>query len=552
VHAHRILLPLCLALAPRAARASGFDAPQIGHAQSGPVTADAAAVHWNPGQLGYVDRPELYFGLGLAIGSVGVQRERRGQYQYADNLDFAEPIDPADIDPSRTGTDRRVRTTPVGPLFDLFVAIPAIRDRLVVGLGFYVPYAAILHFPTDGPQRFGAQSVLLTSTHLTASLAVRAHDVISIGAGVSYALSFFDQSKVQDFGALDTFGDSLARPPIAQPNDFGGDAPSTVRELDVLARQVDIDNAVSHGVSFNAGIALRPTDRLRLGLVYQHGSRLRFRGKFRLDMDDEFFTQDLAAQGLQYPPLVRGTATVEASLPKRITLGAGGRITKRFGLDGFVSYVFYQDFDVVHVVFDSPDLAQEALGVGNRVAQDVVRDWKGVVNVELNARIEATDKLRVSTTLGYHMPASPDSTIDASSPDGHRIIAGVGIGYAFNDRFALFADAEVQPFVKRKVTTSDYDLGNGTYDMLLAALQLHGQVKLGRRHKGAAPDAKRRPKSAPKPRAEPPRETAPIEKPPEKPTDQAAPPIDAPPPPPAVEPGSVPPPPPPPPSAEAV
>ena len=126
VGAHRFLLPLALAIAPATARASGFDAPQIGHAQSGPVTADAAAVHWNPGQLGYIDRPELYFGLGLAVGSVGIERERRGQYQYADNLDFAEPIDPADIDPSRTGSDRRVRTTPVGPLFDLFFAIPSL------------------------------------------------------------------------------------------------------------------------------------------------------------------------------------------------------------------------------------------------------------------------------------------------------------------------------------------------------------------------------------------------------------------------------------------
>jgi long-chain fatty acid transport protein len=464
----------------RPVQASGFDNPQVGPASSGPVTVDAAAVHWNPGQLGYLDRPELEVGLGVIFGNIAYQRERLGQYQYADNLDFAEPIDPADLDPSRTGTARRIRVLPVGPNFDAFFAIPVIRDRLVLGVGFYIPYAAIIDAPEDGPQRYAVQDITLLSTHTTLSAAVKLHEVISIGAGVSYVFSFLEQSRVQDFGAVDTFGDGLEREPIAQQNDFGADAPSTVRELDVLARQIDIERGLSHSVSFNAGVALRPTEKLRLGLVYQHGSRLRFRGRFRLNMDDDFFTQDLAAQGLEYPPLVEGDAEVGMNLPKRVTLGAGYGFTRRFDLQARVSWAFYSDFDTIDIRLSSPELAQPTLGIGRSVDQPLVRNWQGTLVSELQAAYAATEKLGLTLMFGYHMPASPDSTIDMVSPDGHRLVFGAGAGYAFNDRVALLTDFEGQAIVPRRVTTSEFDLGNGEYRMFLGYFGVHGQFKFGK------------------------------------------------------------------------
>lgn len=533
---------------PTQVHASGFDAPQVGNAQSGPVTADAAAVHYNPGQLGWIDRPELGLGGGVIVGAIGYQRERLGAYQYEDNLAFAEPVAPNAIDPSKTGRADRVRATPVGPTFDLFLAIPAIRDRLVLGLGVYVPYAAVLDLPADGPQRFALQSISLASVHTTVSAGVRLHDVVSIGAGISYVASVFELNKVQDFGALDIFGQGLAAEPINQRNDFGASAPSTVRELDVLARQISV-RGVSHSVSFNAGLALRPTDALALALVYQHGSRLRFRGDFTLDMDDDFFTQDLAAQGLEYPPRVAGDAEVAMRLPKRITVGAGYRLHPRLSLDGFVSYVLYQDFQAVEIELSSPELAQPALGIGPRVRQGLVRDWKGSVLVEANARIEATKRLRLSVLLGYHSPASPSSTIDMASPDGHRIVTGAGIGYAFTPRFTLYADAEVQAMVPRTVTDSDHDLGNGQYDMVLANVALHARIRFGRGPADRRPEAGADPSEMDSPNADSLDGSSPGADSPDS-SDSTAPssPVDVqPPPPPSASP---PPPPPPPPLIE--
>jgi long-chain fatty acid transport protein len=531
-----VLLAAAAASSSGVARASGFDAPTLGSAQSGPVAKDAAATWWNPARLTALDKTELQVGLGVIVGSVGYQRDIRSAHQYADNLDFAAPVAQEDLDPNKFGRQQKVRSIPVGPAIDAYVAIPAIRDRLVIGVGVGIPYVAVLDFPQAGTQRFAGQSILLATPHTTLAMAVKLHRVISIGAGISYVLGTLSLSKVQDFGEVDTFGQSLSQPPIGQDNDFGADAPPEVRELDVLARPVEIRSAFAHGVSFNAGIALQPTDKLAIALTYHHGARMTFRGKFTLDMDDDFFTQDLAAQGLQYPAIVKGKAEVRIRLPKRITLGAGYQITDRFALDGFVSYVTYQDFDRIRIRFSSPDLAQPALGIGNNVDQNLVRNWKGTVNTEINGRIAATKKLLVSVTGGYNSPASPDSTLDVFSPDGHRLIVGTGIVYRFTERAALLADLEAQFLVPRTNTGSAFDLGNGKYNLFLAAATLHGQFRFGRRgskSKTAPHEPVATPPAEP---AEPPLESAPAPAPPAEPVAEpttAPPPPPPPPPPPA-------------------
>ncbi|MFO0637079.1 MAG: outer membrane protein transport protein [Nannocystaceae bacterium] len=410
------------------------------------------------------------------FGAIGYQRDLRGcTSSPTTSTSRPRSIPPTSTPRSSARSRRSAPTWWTG--VRSYAAIPAIPDRLVFGVGVGIPYVA-LGFPKGVAAALRGAVDLLAAPHTTLALAVRAHRVISIGAGVSYVLGTLSLSKIQDFGAVD-LGDSLARPPIGQANDFGANAPPQVRELDVLARPIDIKQAIAHGISFNAGIALQPTDKLSLGLVYHHGANLTFHGKFRLDMNDEFFTQDLAAQGLQYKPIVAGKATVRLRLPKRITLGAGYVISKRFSLDGFVSYVFYQDFDRIRIRLSSPDLAQPGLGLGPNNDQNLIRNWKGTVNTEINGRIEATQKLRVSLTLGYNSPASPDSTLDVFSPDGHRLIVGAGIRHRFTPRFALLADLKTQFIVPRTNTESDYDLGNGRYSMFIGAAMLHGQFRFG-------------------------------------------------------------------------
>ncbi|MFO7565743.1 MAG: outer membrane protein transport protein [Enhygromyxa sp.] len=488
-------------LAPRSARASGLDVPQIGTTFSSPTTNDAAALYWNPGMLGFAQEGEAMLTLGIVGGYVGYQRDRLGVYQTQDSLQFAEPIDPAYIDASKTGAYPRVSSPIFSPNAGGFVAAPILKDRLTLGFGVYVPYAAPLEFPADGAQKFALQEAFIAVANVSAGLGVKVHKRVSLGASVSYVLGIAQLKRIQDFAAVGLFGDALANPPINQPNDFGEDAPSSVRELDVLARPFALTDAYSHNATFNIAIAANPIDPLWLGLTYDHGSRLNLNGEFQLDMNDEFFTQDLAAKGMEFPPLVTGKAKLSFRLPKRLMLGVAYDITERLRVDTNLAYVFWSDLDAFRITLDSPDLAQPALGIPRRTEVALPRNWKGSVHAELSVRatVGKRERLRLSGTLGYHSPASPDQTIDVASPDGHRLLGALGFAYAINERIALMADGEVQGILPRTVTDSDFDLGNGTYEMVLGGVHLHLIVKFG---KGGKPP-KAKPAPEPEPESEP-------------------------------------------------
>lgn len=487
---------------PSPAAASGLDVPQIGTTWSSPTTRDAAAMYWNPAMLGFHERGEVLLGVGLVGGNIGYQRDRLGAYQYSDSLDFAEPIDPSLLDPSKTGSYPRVSSPIIAPNAGGFVSAPVIQDRLVLGFGVYVPYAAPLKFDPQGAQKFQLQQAFIAVSHVSAGLAVKVHDRVSLGATVSYVLGVAQLARVQDFGAVDLFGDALERPPINQPNDFGADAPSTVRELDVLARPFALLNSISHGVAFNVGFAANPIDPLWIGLTYDHGSRANFRGKFQLDMNDEFFTQDLAAKGLAFPPLVEGRATLSFRLPKRLMLGVAYDITDNLRVDGNITYAFWSDVKSFDLTLDSADLEQPELGIPRVSTVALARNWKGTIHAEasVRARVGKQRRIRVSGTLGYHSSASPDSTIDVASPDGNRLIGAAGVGYQVRERIALLIDAEVQGILPRTVTESDFDLGNGRYDLVLASLGLWLEVKFG---KGGKRVGKARAEPSPQPEATP-------------------------------------------------
>ncbi|HFE44029.1 MAG TPA: hypothetical protein ENJ18_00855 [Nannocystis exedens] len=472
------MLASVLALAtPSTVQASGLDAPLVGTGQSNPVARDAAAIWWNPAQLASLKKGELLLGGGLIIGDIRYTRNYRGTYQTPDSFQFKSPIDDSYIDSSKTGEQEQVVANPIAPVGDAFFAYPVIKDRLVLGAGFYVPYAAALNFPKNGPQAWQVQQAFILSSNITGSAAVKIHDYFSFGAGVSYVVGFAELSKLQDFATVPEFGDGLSNPPIGQDNSFGPDAPSDVRELEVLSRPISLKRAISHSATFNVGISSNPTKKLSLGINYQHSTQMNFRGRFAIDMNDSFFTNDLASQGVQFKPLVTGSASLQFKLPKRLTAGAGYDISDRWRVDGFFSYIFYSDLKNFAVTTSSPDLAQPALGIGDTLTVNLPRNWKNTIWVEGSARFRPSERMLVSATLGYQSSASPDSTVDTTSPDGNRLIGAVGGVLQINERLGLIADARFQGILPRVVTASENDVGNGTYKLFVAAIAGHLQYR---------------------------------------------------------------------------
>lgn len=467
----RVLRHLAAALALAAlasfapsATASGLATPLIGSGFGTATRNDASAVYWNPGNLVRLERPEILGASGLVLLHIGYKRERRATYQHEDGFVFAEPLDPSDVDGSKTGRSKAVAADGILVTGSLFAAIP-ISKRVALGLGLYAPFGAIISFDNGGDQRWALQKATILAGYVTPAVSVRATDWLTLGLGLSLVAGALEMQKVQDLAGTDLIADALARPPIEQANDFGTDAPASVRELDVLSRQVVIRQAQAWSWSFVLGATVDVSKRVRIGAAYTHSAPMTFKGTFTLDMNDDYFTRDLASQGLQYPAQVRGDAWVSFELPKSLRVAVQWTPNEKWSLTGSIEGVRYSRVKNFDVTLRSDDLAQSALGIGPVTRIKLPRNWRDTLQVELSAGFKPNARSEYGLRIGYHSPFSPDSTVDVSSPDGHRLRVSPMGRMRFGKMVWLGLEGDIQWLIPRTVRSSAYDLANGEYRM---------------------------------------------------------------------------------------
>lgn len=474
-------LPTLSLLLSAGAMASGLDSPSVGSAQSGPAIADAAAVYWNPARLAGLRAPEAQLGAAAIFGRLGYDRVREGVYPAFDGLVYADP-EPSQLDPSRTGPAETVHSPIAAGTGDLFLAAPVQGTPLGVGGGVYVPYAAPLRFPYDGPQRWALQQVFLAVAQADFGVGVRLHPRVELGATAGYVLGYASLARQQDLAALGLMSDLLGNPPIGQPNDFGPAAPTTVREQEVLSREVRLRHQLSHSATFKVGLHTIPHDRVSLGFVYDFGSPLSFRGPFQLDTDDPFFTDDLAGRGVDFPRRVEGRSQLAFRAPMRLRGAIGVQASDTVRVDLVAEGVLWSSLEAFHLTLTSDDLILPDLGQGDTTSVAIQRRWHDAVHLTARTLIDASPRVTVGVAVGYHSPASPDSTVDVASPDGHRLLGTLSAAFDVgrHQRVTLLPELSIQGILPRTVTTSDFDLANGQYRLWIGSAGLRARVGFGK------------------------------------------------------------------------
>lgn len=476
------LLAPTLAASP--VMASGLSAPVVGTSASSVVARDPAAVYWNPAMLtGVVDEQtsEWLLAASLLYLDVRYDRTRLGDYQHRDSLRFKSPIPEDDIDPAISGPAGKSVSSDFIRVFGVPATAPQvfyarkIDEDFAVGAGVFVPFGAAIAFDDDGAQKWALQSVDLLTGEFAGSASYRVDDTLSVGVGGGLVVGALKLRKVVDLASTPLMRDAFANPPIGQPNSFGPDAPSEVRELDVLSRPVTIGWGFTASWSARIGVAYQPLPELQLGASYTHRVPLVFTGGFELDMNDPLFTHDLVAQGLKYPATVTGEAEVTFPVPPSLNLGAAWRIDDQWMVGANASLFFNSVVDVLGASLTSNQLVQPELGLGPDAAVDLPRDWSDTWHFDVRGMYFAKDWF-VGGVLGYHTAASPDSTLDVASPDGPRVLGAGTFGHDLcgwtgwcESGVDLIADLHVQYVLPRENSGSDYDLANGTYALLLMA-----------------------------------------------------------------------------------
>jgi long-chain fatty acid transport protein len=392
-----ILRFLILLLAvPFGAYAGGYQVNLVGIRYIGmghigtAISQDAGAIFFNPGNLGFLKNKYSFSGGASAIIAYSAFQKSQSDYTAATE-------------------------SPISPPFSIFGSVK-ITDKFSAGLGIYTPFGSSVKWNKDWAGKYLIRDIKLQTILTQPTVSYKINDMFSVGAGLVIAYGKVELNKA----------------------------------IPVNSADMDAGNAQLTGkttnLGFNAGIGIKPTDKLSFGISY--------RSKIMMNVKDgdAKFTVPSALE-TNFP-----STTFDASipLPSNLNLGVAYEFEKlTLGLD--VNFVQWSAYD--SLIFDFKE---------NTTSLSDSRDPKKYKNtsiVRIGGQYKINDKLTVR--LGTYYDASPvhNDYMSPETPDNNGI--GVSGGLSFFPIEKLSIDASFLYINKVKRTGNyDPDAFGGTYKSL--------------------------------------------------------------------------------------
>jgi long-chain fatty acid transport protein len=315
---------------------------------------------------------------------------------------------------------------------NLYVTAP-IADKVTLSFGSWFPFGLTTAWenPDQYAGRYISKRAELRHFAFGLQLAVRATDWLAIGAGPELRVS--DVKLFQSIGALNPY-----------TNRFG----------DVAHVQI-VSDGMEMALSFGAGIQLKPTERLRLGLTY-HGS---------VDQDytgeATFFSRssgyaDFDARVAAGLPLNKPVSVETAiQFPAMWMMGISYDFTDCFRVEFNANYTEWDIFKETVLKFATVDNKPIPT---RTIPQNYENTWAYRVGLKYNLG-ETTEFM---AGFVYDQTPQPDETTGPLLPDANR--TGYTLGASFETLKHIFMDVSVMAlfFHERTTTTNDNNF-NGTY-----------------------------------------------------------------------------------------
>lgn len=374
---------------------------------------DLSSQYWNPAGLARMDRAQAYISGSLV-----------GQYVYFDRAD--EPDNDLTFDPVEN------QSPPM--------KIPALGFATKFGLpdwtfavGLYSPYAPDLEYPSDGPQRYILNDMLIWEFANGVSVAHTFTDWapwLTLGVGLSAWTLRVEQALALTVG--------LADEPVQNENPAN-----------------DIDVAISvwdtFTPSWNAGLLADPTDWLTVGLSVQPPVAYHAKGSISADFTDNVFSDFI--DGTTFTD---EDATMLLTVPLVLRGGVAWHPNDRFEWEvagvyegwHILDMVTITDIDLVIKAKEGGMLPSDAVVTNDILLPTYYHDaWSVRTGVEYDLNPHLTGRAGAY----YEAPGIPDSTEGVSFVDGQKVGLGLGAGVHMGDFTVDLGGAYTQLF-SREIT----------------------------------------------------------------------------------------------------
>lgn len=389
---------------------SGAKAMAMAGAFAG-VANDASAVHFNPAGITQLEGTNISAGVSLIIPSFKYTSPEGNEYEI----------------------DQKVFTP-----FNIYVT-HQFSDKFSAGFGVNNPYGLGTYWQDeDWPGRYLALDTEIRTFVFTPVVAYKVSDAFSISAGIRYG-----------------YGDVLItrKTPIVNPN-----PPAYLTD-----GKVDLDGDGT-AFGFTAGILVKPSEMISLGLSYRSEMKYSFEGTATNTIPAPYNA------AIPSTALPNGGISADLTTPQNITFGVGLMPTENLTISADFQYVGWSSYDKLEVNFDewtNPLTGEKLLSSE--------RNFENSFIARLGANYAVSNQFDLRGGVLYDNNPVTDELLEPTLPDADRIGLNIGFGYKFSKNLSLDFAYFLLIFNEREITDSEVDQNpsplapgtqpfNGTYN----------------------------------------------------------------------------------------
>ena len=306
--------------------------------------------------------------------------------------------------------------------------LPLQPGKLNLAVGFWSP--AGLGVPWAGPDqwagRFISQRADIRMIAVSAQLSWKAADWLAIGAGPEIRLS--DVKLSQNVGIFNPYVGRF----------------SDVAHLSLESKGTPVK------WTWNAGIMIKPCDRLRFGVAYHGGVDFSYSGvaEFYQISTGHADLDALVASKIPVNKPLGGGTTLQ--YPGLLIFGTSYDLSPALTLNVDGNYTYWHVFDTTVINID---------GVPPETIQ---HGWKNTWTIRAGLGWQASKSVWLGGGYLYDQTPQPDSDVGPLLPDAIRVGGSIGAGFQISKMFRIEVTSLFLWFKERTTTTNENNF-NGTY-----------------------------------------------------------------------------------------
>lgn len=402
--------------------------------------ADPSTIFYNPAGLTQLD------GSQLVLGGTFVDPHSTFSYSTATNGSNL-PVSPA-------STGGNYAAQAVIPHFYLSHQV---NERLVVGIGAFVPFGAKIEYDKDFAGRYYGRTIDFKTAAINPSLGFKLNEHHRIGFGVSAQYLDITLEKSQDLAPV-AYG--VCMQGGGTQNDCTNAASAYIGLPDAEGKVVT-ESDWKYG--FNLGYQFTPSEDTRIGLAYRSSIN------HKSDATNRFTVPENLPGGAASPinagihiALADGKSTANIKTPETISLNGYHQLNNRWAIMGDWTWSKHSRLQVIEIKMPTEQMPDRKISYKTA--------WNNSWRASIGASYQLGEKLTLRGGYMYDQtPVSNSSYALTILPDADRQMLSIGTSYRINKHhnielaysYLKFKDATIHQ------TDDDYDSSNGSPGTLI-------------------------------------------------------------------------------------